>query len=350
MTFLRKVIVPVVLGVLATLGMNQAHATLLAYDGFNYTPGVLSGNSGGGDLGWVAAWQQNGGNINNSLVLSGSYSYSDLAGNMLVTSGNRAYFTGDGSATGDNISGGTSASTQPLRRLSFIRGNTGATESTWVSFLALRTDNASPAPAAAPADYQHGRAAGVQFFFNATTTSTAAGSEQFTVGRATQSSETDTSLPNDTWSVLSSGGANNTKASTVNFATVPADFILMRIDHIGTTATSVGNADTLRIWINPSSLTGAPTDASADVVYTSSDFGTANTRDWVFDRIRLFGGNGQGTVGTTYTYGAMNVDEIRIGDGFVDVTPYTAVPEPAACALLGVGMLALINRFRRIRG
>jgi hypothetical protein len=335
-------------GVAAALlfGSQSAKATLFAYEGFDYGVGNLAGQSGGS--GWSAAWAQNGGNVANSQVIGSSFSFMDSLGNTLVTSGNRAWMTGDGSATGDNI-GGANSSASPLRTLTTIRGNSGLTESTWISFLALRVGNPNPTPGAAPNDYLYGRAASVQLFYNATTTSTAQGNEQVSIGRGTQSSETvNTALPNDTWAVLQQGNANATVASSLDFYTAPADFILMRIDHVGANTNSPGDADTLRMWINPTDLTVAPNDADAVIAFSSDLFAAAPqsvTRDFVFDRIRIFAGNGQ-TTPSGYSYGSIQLDELRIADTFADVTPYI-VPEPAVAALLGFAGLAFVMRFRR---
>lgn len=344
----------VVLGFLALMASQPASkASLLAYEGFDYTVGNLAGNNGGS--GWTSAWALNGGNTANSQIVNGSFSYTDALGYSLVTSGNRAFVTGDGSVNGDNLAGGTAASASPLRILNFSVGTAGLTTSTWVSFLAIRNDTPSPVPAAAPNDYTHSRAASVGFFYNATTTSTAAGNEQFAIGRGTQSSETfNTALQNDTWGILEQGNANATVASSVPFYGTPVDFILMRIDSVGTTVNDAANADTIHIWINPADLNNAPADGTADITLKSDLFAApapqAVNRDLNFDRLRLFAGNPQGTLGSTYTYGSLSLDEIRLGTTFADVTPnLLAVPEPTVLGLMALGGLVLARALGRRR-
>src|SRR5947209_7353422 len=71
---------------LAMLGMSSAQATLLLYDGFDYpTNTIITGANGG--IGWTNAWSA-GGNATN---ISGSLSYADGLGNLLVTTGGRLF-------------------------------------------------------------------------------------------------------------------------------------------------------------------------------------------------------------------------------------------------------------------
>lgn len=337
------------------LGQQNSKATLLAYEGFDYTPGNLDTTKNGG-IGWSQAWQPTPTTspaINNQQVFAGGFNYTDGLGNSLVVSGNRAHVTGDGGASGDNIGGnGTTTSVTPTRGLAFSRGTSGLTESTWISFIALRTglpqgSVGQPPVGAAPNDYLYGRAASAQFFYNSAA-STTGGSEMFSVGRATQSSETGaaSSLQNDTWGILQQGNALATKVSSVNWASSPADFMLMRIDHVGGIGASGGvltNADTIRLWINPN-LDVLPADGAADITLNANDFNPtlAINRDLVFNRFRIFGGGTNAVVG----YGSIEMDEIRVGETFVDVTPYTSVPEPAVAALGGLSVLAIVLRRR----
>ncbi len=331
----------------AMLSQQTANATLLAYEGFDYSASILDSTKNGG-FGWSQPWQPTTGTANvllpNQQVLSTGFNYTDALNNSLVVTGGRAHVTGDGALDGLAGGVGTTTSVTPTRGLAFSRGTSGATESTWMSFIALRTGLTQPVVGAPPNDYLYGRAASAQLFYNSVS-STTGGSEMFGVGRATQSSET-INVANDTWGVLQQGNANATKVSTVNWAS-GADFMLMRIDHVGGIGASGGvitNADTIRLWINPN-LDVAPSDGSADIVLNANDFNPALgiNRDLIFNRFRIFGGGTNATVG----YGSMELDEIRIGEGFGDVTPFTAVPEPAIAAFGGLSVLALILRRRR---
>ncbi len=317
---------------------HSTQANLLAYEPWDYTSGATFVGGGGG-FGFSSAWLLNGGNAANNFVLQGGFTYTDAHGNSLAVSGNRALVTGDGSATGDNI-GGTAAGSQPLRPFDFARGVDGTTVSTWISVLALRTGLPNPTPAAAPDDYLYGRAAGVQFFYQSTTATTA-GNEQFSIGRATQSSETVKEWPNDTWAVVQQGNANASKVSNVGFATPPADFLLIRIDHIGAAANDLANADTMHMWINPL-LDTVPDDATADVVFNSNEYAAALSvnRDFNFNKLRIFGGSAQ-TTPSGRSYGSIELDELRVGETFADVTP---IPEPSVFALAGLALLGFALR------
>ena len=327
---------------IALFAATNGRANLLAYEGWDYTAGgTFIGGTGG--TGFSSGWLVNGGNVNNSIALTGSLSYSDGFGHTLLTTGNRGFITADGTATGDNILNGALSQSSPLRPFSFSRGLDGTTVSTWISVLALRTGIPNPTPAAPPNDFLYGRAVGpAQFFYQSVATATTAGNEHFGFGRGTQSSETDTSLAHDTWAVVQQGNANASKVSNVNMASAPADFLLMRVDHIGSTVNDLANADTLRVWINPA-LGSVPSDASADIVFNANEFAAALgvNRDFIFNKVRMFAGNVQ-TTPSGRSYGSLEMDELRIGESFADVTPL--VPEPSVALLGGLAIVAFFWR------
>lgn len=346
----------------ALLSVSNIHAATLAYEGFDYPVGNLDTTANGG-FGWSQAWQPTtaSGSLANQQVFATGFTYTDALNNSLVVTGGRAHVTGDGSATGDNIGGvGTTTSITPTRGFNFSRGVSGVAESTWISFIALRTGFplGSPGQPAQTGDHVWGRASSAQIYYNSAS-STTGGSEMFAIGRGTQSAETTaatSALPNDTWAMLQQGSSSAVKASTVNWASSPADFILMRIDHVGGiassgsgTALNLVDPDTVRIWINPL-LDTLPSDASADITFNANDFNAANgvatlglNRDFVMNRFRIFAGGTNGVTG----YGSIEMDEIRVGEQFADVTPYTAVPEPAFGAMVGLGVLAVLLKRRR---
>ena len=93
------------------LGVRTAvHASVIAYDGFNYSPGATTLNGG---IGWSGGWTQNNGNpFASSPVVSGGLTYSSVV------------------VTGNMISG----------RVPYVRRTTssqfsGANQTFWVSLL-----------------------------------------------------------------------------------------------------------------------------------------------------------------------------------------------------------------------
>jgi len=78
---MRRMIILAVAFFMVTIPIS-AHATIIAQDSFDYSPGSLGGNSGG--TGWSGAWT---GSV--SVLDGGSLSYTDSGGRELVTNGNR---------------------------------------------------------------------------------------------------------------------------------------------------------------------------------------------------------------------------------------------------------------------
>lgn len=289
----------------------RASAALLAYEGFDYTAGETLLNQNGGSN-WAQPWQTNGQtSAQNTLIVSGSFGYTDQAGHALVTTGNRVHVTGNGSATGDNL-GGNTANAQPIRSLNFSRGSNNVAETTWVSLVAQRNGN----------PFLFSDAGGSVFYGRATSIQLFSGTENLSIGRASQNSETNPAFPNDTWSIFTAGSAVSTVPTSVPWTSSPPAFLLIRIDHIGNVSTNAGNADTAYLWVNPTNLTVEPTLGSANATIPAGYLGAQ--RDFAFNRIRFFGGNENATVG----YGAMDVDEIRVGETYADVTPIAGAVAP----------------------
>jgi hypothetical protein len=337
---------------LATAGVlaigSSAQAGLLAYEGFDYAAGTqLNGQTGG--FGWEAAWVGQT-PFDNSQIINGSFTYNDGFGNSVTTTGNRVHSTGNGVADGLPGAPGANNTNNPFRRLDLDNGTVGDS-TTWLSFMALRVGQPATPPFVDPdpggSTYSYGRAAGVQLFYQSGTSTTNAGSELMSIGRATANSEINGLTP-DTWGLVYRGSGAFMKASSDDFITATnanstADFLLAKIDHVG--GVSNPRNDTISLWINPrldnEALLGAPT-----LVYLPTDLPNAGgdaDRDIAFNYIRIFAGNINTTVNN---YGAMQVDEIKVGTSYNDVT-LAPIPEPTSLALLGLGGLVLGRRNRR---
>jgi hypothetical protein len=123
-----------VLGLVVGLTASVSQAALLVYEGFDYDPGTLRGNDGGGGLiGWGGPWvrQDNTTAGVAATVTAGSMSYTDAGGNSLATSGNKASVpTTSGNANRDfrNFGGTIVGTATPEVWLSFMAqaGSTGA--------------------------------------------------------------------------------------------------------------------------------------------------------------------------------------------------------------------------------
>jgi hypothetical protein len=342
---LDRVVSRVGVTALAVIGMfasSDSQAGLIAYEGFNYPVGAQL-NSQAGGFGWKAGdFWRNTNNLDNSQIVAGSFTYDDGFGNVVTTTGNRLHSTGNGVA--DGLPGAPSANNtqSPYRRLATNLGTAGPS-TTWMSFLSLRTGQ----PAATPyvdgeGNNFYGRAFGVQMFYNASATSTTQGTELVSIGRATVNAEPAGTL-NDTWGLVYHGNAADTKASADDFLTPTkpnstADFILVRVDHVG----GISNPydDSMSVWINPrldnEALIGLP-----DLTLNPGDWGDVD-RDLAFNVVRIFAGNVNATVAN---YGSIQVDELKIGTAYHDVT-LGVIPEPTTLAVLGLGSVALLRRMR----
>ena len=326
----------------ALLAAPTASAALLAYEPFDYQPGSTVTNGGGG-FGFADTWQVNSTNVNNFIAVAGSHSYTDSGGRVLVTSGNRAWATGNATNTGDDL-GGNTGNAQSFRALStplgYLQPNDAST-TTWLSYL-VESVNTVLTPytgtGAEGGTINYGRAAALQLFNT--------NAEQIAFGRASQNSEPD-GYANDTLAVFNRGAAPQTVAS--NAAMNELHFVLVRIDHnpgfppAGSGGIAGGN-DVAYMWVNPD-LDVEPSTGTALMIDPQMFSGPPvnagnNDRDYQFNRIRVFAGSNNATVG----YGSIQIDEIRIGTTFESVTPF--VPEPSAGALAALAVVGLLRRRR----
>lgn len=330
-------------GLLCVAGaLANARAELLVYEPFDYLAGAsLIGQNLG--HGFANPWTA-GGNVRNSVIQSGSFAYTDSFGNSIVARGNRALATGNGTATGSNT-GGDTGSASPRRTLSFYRGADAVPTTTWFSVLATVTSLPNPYTNSLGNVANYGRAVSpLQLFYNGTPGNLGQGNEQFGVGRGTENTAgIDQTHTMDSWGLINRGTAVQEVTSDIGFASLPPDFLLLRIDHApGIDPRVAGAADTAYLWINPPNLAKEPTLAKADLTFTPGSVDPANDRDYVFNVLRLFGGSVAAAVG----YGSVELDEIKIGTAFMDVT-LAPVPEPSTFALLGLGVAALVVWRRR---
>jgi hypothetical protein len=277
-------------------------AALQAYEGFDYPVGASITNQSGGS-GWAAGWVDNGSVGTLATNAPESLFYEDNTGNRLQTSGGRAF-----------VQGGTSLSlpsTTPYRSLPTTLGTNDNT-TTWISFLGLRSG-----PVVLPQPYYR-RVASLQLRDNAT--------ERLALGRAS----TDVATPMDTWSIYTGGSGANTVASSVPLSNAPCTLVVLRIDHLA------GN-DNCFVFMNPQ-LGVEPATNSASLVTNANA---------AFNRIQLFAGNTTASA----SYAELQVDEIRVGETFADVTPYTpasvspGIPYPATFQVTKGGAAVVLEDY-----
>jgi hypothetical protein len=113
--------------------------------------------------------------------------------------------------------------------------------------------------------------------------------------------------------------------SSISSAGGAVGFLVLEIDGVNKKA---------NLYVNPSTLGGSP-PAVATLTISGDDFG-----DFSFNNFRVKAGLGE----------TLEVDELRFGTSYGDVTPQQAVPEPGSFALaLGLGIVAMIGWRRRGR-
>jgi hypothetical protein len=172
------------------------------------------------------------------------------------------------------------------------------------------------------------------------TTNGGGGNERLDVGRA--SFNTYAGMPYDTfttWNANGIAGFQNPIGTPLvpaaNYALGQTTFVLLELVLGGST-----NADNAYIWFNPN-LDIAPTTGSADI----TDLGNVDLNGASGNLALRFQSS---TASGVLTNSALQFDEIRVGNAFADVTPFTApVPEPTTMALAGLGGLALLALSRK---
>ena len=275
MTPSRTGIFTVILTVLVLYTTNAAKATLLAYEGFDYTAGTtVAGQSGGS--GWASAWATGStGNLMGTNV-AGNLSYTDVNGLSLVTAG--------GSLVVGNPAGPATTTATPNRTLS----STLSGRTTWISFLYQRLNFTL-------GTLPYLRQANLGLFEGS--------AERADVGGPNTSATV-----NNVLSAWGSGTHNN--AMPFQAASYPINsgstyFILIKVVADSTTA-----ADTAYVWFNWTNLLVEPDIATAALVQNEVNLTSVGT-------LRFQAGN----LNSSGSNAVFQVDELRVGTTFADVTP-----------------------------
>ncbi|MDQ6631345.1 MAG: hypothetical protein M3Y82_06260 [Verrucomicrobiota bacterium] len=268
---------------------SSSKATLLSYEGFDYTPGdSIVGQNGGS--GFSEPWQPNG-NGGTATNQATSLSYTDAQGNRLVTLGGSLFLQGS------TMDATNSAAAQPNRLLSYVRGTNGTDDTTtWVSFLAVRQGPTTNLPAIPSNPYP--RSANLSLF-----NSLPSNKEKLAMGNTALTS-------NNVVSIIPTGNMTNAKPSTISYSRT--NLIVVRIDHIAGT-----NFDNAYLFVNPL-LGSEPTLSQADT-------NSLGAFDFSFNRIRPFAGGDRSTSAGS-PYAELVLDEIRIGTTYADVAPFVSAP------------------------
>jgi hypothetical protein len=270
---------------IATIGTAQkSRATLLAYEGFDYTAGTTIGGQTGGS-GWTNAWA-NGSSQNLATNVADSLTYADVNGQALLTTG--------GSLVVGNPAGTTSVNANPNR---LIPGNlslgtattAGPGATNWISFLYKRL-NFVLGPYLRQANFGLFEGSGERVDICGPNTG------------ATVS---------NVLSAWGGGSVTHTVSTPFQAPDYPINsgstyFILVKVVTDGTTA-----ADTAYIWFNWTNLVVEPDISTATIVENEVNLSSVNT-------MRFQAGN-QNTSGSNAVF---QVDELRVGTDFTSVTPH----------------------------
>lgn len=264
------------------------HAALLAYEGFDYPAGTTIGGQAGGSV-WTNAWT--GGAPGNFLATNQAtlLGYTDVNGQALQTVG--------GSLVVGVPNGPAATTAQPNRVLNNnLSGGTGTTagagSTVWISFLYKRLNL---------------EAGGAPYFRQANFGLFEGSGERLAVGAPNTSATV-----SNVFSVWGNGVTHSGSApfqSAADPLLVGAtSFILVKVVTDGSAA-----LDAAYVWFNWTNLAVEPNIASADVVDNELNLSGVNT-------LRFQAGN-QNASGTN---AAFQVDELRVGTAFADVTPHSA--------------------------
>lgn len=270
-------------------GTPRAHAALLAYEGFDYDAGNVSGDNGG--TGWSAAW-----------VSSTSPAYANVVtGTTLAYSGGDISITGSGTVL--SITGGGEGQ---LNR-PFVGIDSGSEIYFSFLFRAVAGGGNEFFHFYLSDDPDRLNSGGIGDFY------TASGDAHFGAR-------------------VNNGTSDFTTASSISYTTGTTYLLVGRLSTDGTSGASADIVDQVELWVNPTSLTPGASDATVDAStgLTMGDFDVFSSRMVNFaipDEILI--------------------DELRIGTDFASVV---TVPEPSVGGLAilgGASLLALCRKASR---
>jgi len=318
---LRKQISGLAIAIVGSLAIaSSASAQVIVYDGINYPNAgpfgmSIAGQSGGDSTGWGGPWA------------------SSTAGSKIATNTVTGLFYGGLSVDGGAVQvgapqpgPGTSTAAVAQRLLPNTLGSLAAANNgvLWLSFLIYNP--VYPTNTSGTSLFYRQSNLG---FFSGATSGGANGSEKADLGMDNTSATVPPVFA--AWGGTVTGAAPN--QSTVSAFSPDTQFVLMELVVDNTAA-----VDTYYAWFNtdPSLFANnanTPSISTASVTNSGADLSSVNAL-----RFQAGGFNGNGT------NAFFTVDEIRLGDSFMDVTP---TPEPATMALFGIGAVGMTLLIRR---
>ena len=285
-----------------TASAPDATAQLYFYEPFDYADGSnILGQNGG--TGFTTPWGLQSGTLSGQAFTAVGGSLAGPAG--LPTLGGHAFLTGQ------------FGTLQARRSFANVLGSDGTT--TWYSFIGQRQ---GPTGTNLP-DNPYGRGVNIGLF-DTEATANAARQERIGVGNNSNAALNE-------WALFAEGqgGAGFRAGSGVPYNEL--HWAVVKIVHHGDHTV----ADDVYLWLDPD-----PNVEPAEGAALASLIGAYDYSN--LDFLRPFVGNTSGG----NTYGELLVDEIRLGGDYASMS---AVPEPSALALLGIGALSFFVRRRQTR-
>jgi hypothetical protein len=290
-----------------SLNSNQVKATpvntsatgLFLYEGFDYANTINLTNNGG--TGWTYPWTDKNGL---TIINASSLSYTDVNGNVLVTSGGSITETDTSSTVTlepERLLG--SATTVTLGTLAATNSNT-----LWMSYLWLGNNTGGQGT-------ENNSYRQATLMLMAGTTTAGGGTEYLDLGMP-NIDNTNISTNFSLWDANAIAGGTNLSSMAPLQSTVAANtgsplFVLAQMTVDNSTATT----DTINVWLNPPLGAGVGGLGTPNLTFSGQDLSAVNA-------IRFQ----SSPVNSTYNVGGQqSVDEFRLGSSFASVTPYVSM-------------------------